>query len=67
MVADNASSKIYLFGGNDVEKYYNDLWVYVNDDWQVIIPTNTPITPINAFPSPRTATALAYNVNAQNN
>jgi outer membrane biosynthesis protein TonB len=44
---------IYLFGGNDGEMYYDDLWAYDGETWQAIIPGG---------PSPpaRTLAAMAY-------
>ncbi len=50
-----AENTIYLFGGNDGENYYHDLWQYTNGNWQEM-----SIDEGASTPSARTLTALAY-------
>jgi hypothetical protein len=53
MAADPISGTLYLFGGNDGETYYADLWAYQAGSWGVITPTG-------GAPPARTLAALAY-------
>jgi uncharacterized repeat protein (TIGR01451 family) len=45
---------IYLFGGNDGQTYYNDLWQYQAESWVKIEPNSA------ALPISRTLAAMAY-------
>lgn len=54
MAVDPASGKIYLFGGNNGETYFNDLWVYANEAWQAVVISGT-------VPPPRTLAAIDIN------
>jgi len=54
LTIDPANGKAYLFGGNDGETYFNDLWVYENGNWQPVVITGT-------LPAPRTLAAMAFN------
>ena len=53
MTSHLSSGAVYLFGGNDDESHFNDLWCYDNDTW-------TNLTPGGTKPSARTLTALTY-------
>jgi PKD repeat protein len=55
-LADDPEGILYLFGGNDGETYFNDLWQYKNGGW-------IPLTPANDPPPARTLTALTYDSN----
>jgi Galactose oxidase, central domain len=49
----NPLKSVYLFGGDDGETYFNDLWKYEGDNW-------SEINVSGAKPVSRTLTALAY-------
>ena len=47
------NSSLYLFGGNDGNTYYNDLWKFENDNWsEIAISGGKPV--------PRTLAAMTY-------
>jgi hypothetical protein len=54
MAADISNGSLYLFGGNDDESHFNDLWRYQNGGW-------TDLTPGGGTkPTARTLTALTF-------